>query len=245
MKKLITYLFIFTIVISGVNAQDLKEVLNSHFKAGGQEKLNKVKSMKSTGKTITQGMELDFVIFMLRPDNFRLEVDIQGTKMIQAFDGEKAWFVAPWTGSTDPIEITGPQMKTIKQQANMDGMLYNYEKNEIATELIGKEDMEGTEVYKIKQTDKEGDIYYHFIDAETYVLLKTSSKIKMGESEIESETFYSNYKEFEGMVMPYNMESKTNGQTMSQINIVEVELNPEIDPTIFVMPVKQEAPTEK
>jgi outer membrane lipoprotein-sorting protein len=190
-------------------------------------------------------MELDFVMLTLRPEKFRLEVDIQGAKMIQAYDGEKGWFVAPWTGSLDPIEISGVQLKTVKLQADMDGMLYNYEKKELITELIGKEDMEGTEVYKIKQTDKEGDVYFHFIDAENYVLLKTTSKVKMGESEIESETLYSNYKEYEGLMMAHSFESKTNGQTMSQINIEAVELNPEIDAAIFTMPPKQEVPAEK
>lgn len=245
MKKSIALFIVFIFFLSLVQSQDLKQVLDSHFKAIGQEKLNSVKSMKSTGKTITQGMELDFVMYSFRPEKFRLEVDIQGAKMIQAYDGEKGWFVAPWTGSLDPIEISGVQLKTVKLQADMDGMLYNYDKKELATELIGKEDMEGTEVYKIKQTDKDGDVYFHYIDAENYVLLKTSSKVKMGESEIESETFYSNYKELEGLMMAYSFESKTNGQTMSQINIENVELNPEIDPAIFTMPPKQEAPAEK
>lgn len=245
MKKSISLIFIFSALCSFVMSQDLTEVLNSHFKAIGQDKLTSVNSMKTTGKTIAQGMELDFNIFTQRPEKFKLEVDIQGAKMIQAFDGEKGWFVAPWTGSLDPIEISGVQLKSIKQQANMDGMLYNYAEKGYTTELLGKEDMEGTEVFKIKQTDKDGDIYYYFIDAENFVLLKTSSKVKMGESEIESETFYSNYKEFEGMLMAYSFESKTNGQTMSQINIETVELNPEIDPAIFTMPPKQEVPAEK
>lgn len=245
MKKFISALIILTTLVAGVQSQDLSEILKTHFKTIGQEKLTTINTMKSTGKTIAQGMELDFVIYTQRPGKFRLEVDIQGAKMIQAFDGEKGWMVAPWTGSTDPIEISGVQLKNLKLQSDIDGMLYDYEKKELSTELIGKEDMEGTPVFKIKQTDKDGDIYYQFIDAENYVLLKTSSIIKMGESKIESETYYSNYKEFEGMVMAYSFESKTNGQVMSQINISAVELNPEIDPTIFTMPPKQEVPTEK
>ena len=245
MKKTLSIISLIVVFLTGISAQDLNSVLASHFTTIGQDKLSSVKSMKSTGKTIAQGMELDFEIYTQRPEKFRLEVDIQGSKMIQAYDGEKGWFVAPWTGSLDPIEISGVQLKSMKLQADMDGMLYNYEKKELATELMGKEDLEGTEVYKIKQTDKEGDVYFHFIDAENYVLLKTSSKVKMGESEIESETFYSNYKEFEGMMMAHSFESKTNGQTMSQINIETVELNPEIDEAIFTMPPKQEVPSEK
>jgi outer membrane lipoprotein-sorting protein len=245
MKKIISTLFFFACLLSGLISQELSEILKTHFKTIGQDKLTEINSMKSSGKTIAQGMELDFEIYTLRPEKFRLEVDIQGAKMIQAYDGEKGWFVAPWTGSTDPIEISGVQLKSIKLQADMDGMLYNYDKKGLTTELVGKEDMEGTEVFKIKQTDKDGDVYYHFIDAENYVLLKTSSKVKVGESEVESETYYSNYEEFEGMMMAYSFESKTNGQTMSQINIEKVEFNPDIDPTIFTMPAKQEVPVEK
>ncbi len=68
-------------------------------------------------------------------------------------------------------------------------------KKVIQTELVGTEEMEGTEVFKIKQTDEEGNEYYHFIDAENYVLLKMICTIKVDESEIEVETLYSNYKE--------------------------------------------------
>ena len=245
MKKLISTIFIALLFLSGLHSQDLMEVLNSHFKTIGQERLSKIKTTKSTGKSIAQGMELDFVIVASRPEKFRLEVDIQGAKMIQAFDGEKGWLVAPWTGSLDPIEITGVQLKSIRQQADMDGMLYNYKEKGFETELVGKEDMEGTEVFKIKQTDKDGDIYYQYIDAENYVLLKTTSKIKMGESVVENETFYSNYKEVDGMIMAFSFESKTNGQTVSQINITNTEFNVDVDPAIFTMPAKQEVSEEK
>lgn len=245
MKRTLSCIILVLVFLTGIKAQDLNSVLGSHFNTIGQDRINSINTMKSTGKTIAMGMELDFEIYTQRPEKFRLEVDIQGAKMIQAYDGEKGWFVAPWTGSLDPIEISGVELKSIKLQADIDGMLYDYEKKGLTTELVGKEDMEGTEVFKIKQTDTEGDVYFHYIDAENFVLLKTSSKEKMGESEIESETFYSNYKEFEGMMIAYSVESKTNGQTITQINIEKVELNPEIDPSIFTMPAKKEKPAEK
>ncbi len=44
------------------------------------------------GKSIGQGMENDFTMWQKRPNSFRLEVDIQGAKMVQVFDGE-IWMV--------------------------------------------------------------------------------------------------------------------------------------------------------
>ena len=84
-----------------------------------------------------------------------------------------------------------------------------YEKG-FETELIGTEDMEGTEVFKIKQSSADGDIFYQYIDTENFVLLKTSAILKMGESETTSDSYFSNFNEHEGVVTPYNIEVKMN-----------------------------------
>lgn len=245
MKKACSLLLVLTITIFSIQAQDLQEVLNSHFEAIGQADYNNVETMIATGKSVGQGMENEFTVFQLRPNNFHLQVDIQGAQMIQSYDGEKAWYVAPWTGSTDPIELTGVQLKAFERQADFDGSLVNYEEKGYETELIGTEDMEGTEVFKIKQSNTDGDIFYHYIDTENFVLLKTSAILKMGESETTSDTFFSNFNKHEGVVTPYNIEVKMNGQTASQIIIEKIEFNVDIDKTIFAMPPKAEQPQEE
>lgn len=238
--RTLTFVFAFVIIITGLKAQDLQEILDSYHETIGQEKFLEHQTMKVKGKSIQQGMETDFTMFQKQPNFMRIEVDIQGASMVQAYDGQIAWYTAPWTGTTDPIEMTGFQLESIKRQADFDGMLYNYEEKGYTTELIGKEEMEGTEVYKIKQTDQDGNIFYHFIDADNYVLLKMNASIKADESQIESETLFSNYKEKDGMVLPYNMESRMNGQTISQINMEEYFFDIEIDDSIFAMPPKAE-----
>lgn len=245
MKSVFSLLVVLAISISSLQAQDLQEILNSHFEVIGQEANNNITTMKATGKSVGQGMENEFTVYQIRPNSFRLEVNIQGTQMIQSFDGEKGWYVAPWTGSTDPIELTGVQLKSMERQADFDGTLYNYDEKGYQTELIGTEDMEGTEVFKIKQTDKEGDIFYQFIDTENFILLKTTAVLKMGESETQSDTYYSNFNEQEGMVIPFNIEVKMNDQTVSQINIEQVEFNVDIDKAIFTMPPKEKQPEEE
>ena len=86
-------------------------------------------------------------------------------------------------------------------------------------ELVGTEDMEGTEAYKIKVTKKlelaEGEteeeakpeITYYFIDAENFVILKTHAKTNMRGAEVEVDTYYSDYKEAGDFIMAYNIET--------------------------------------
>ncbi len=180
MKKPLILLFVLSLISTIIVAQNLQEVLDAYHKTVGQEKYKSVKSLELKAKSVAQGMETDVVIKQMRPDKFWLEADIQGTKMNQAYDGEKAWYIAPWTGSLDPVEMSGVQLSSMKRQADFDGMLVNYDKKGYETELVGKEDMEGSPVYKIKQTDKDGDVFYHFIDADNHVILKTIRNYKNG-----------------------------------------------------------------
>jgi hypothetical protein len=102
---------------------------------------------------------------------------------------------------------------------------------------MGKEDMEGSEVYKIKLTDKDGDIKYCFLDAVSYLLLKESKKRKAKEKEIETETFYGNYQKFGGVMMALSIEFRQKGETQGQTGSIEtVEINTTVEDSIFKMP---------
>ena len=248
MKKLLMSIALTVITIFGIQAQSVDEILDAYYEATGMEKQLTHNSMKASGKAVQMGMETPFSMVQKRPESFRLEVDIQGATMIQAYDGKTGWMTAPWTGSTDPIELSGVQLEGMKMQADFDGMLYNYAEKGYTVELMESEDMEGTEVYKLKFTNKNGNIFYQFIDTENYILLKTTAIMKQGEAEIESETYYSNYKDMDGIIVPFSVETRSNGQTQSQINIEKVEYDMDVDDSIFIMPEvekKEEPATEE
>ncbi|OYT16504.1 MAG: hypothetical protein B7C24_07410 [Bacteroidetes bacterium 4572_77] len=66
-------------------AQDLEEVLESHFEAVNQEAIVDIKSQHIKGKSGRMGQEFNFEIWQDRPNMYRMEVNIQGQKMIQVF----------------------------------------------------------------------------------------------------------------------------------------------------------------
>jgi outer membrane lipoprotein-sorting protein len=237
MKKTIAILFALFTATTITHAQTLDEILNTMFETIGQDKLVEINSMQFKGKSAQMGMETPFNIIQQRPDKFRLEVEIQGAQMIQAYDGEKAWMTMPWTGSTEPQELSGIQLKSIEAQSDFDGILYHYADKGYTAKLIGTEEVEGTETFKIK-LEKEDDITYYFIDAENFVIIKLTNLVKVNESVIESETYFSNYKEVNGIIMPFGMEQRSNGQSQSLVTIEEIEFDVEVDESIFGMPEK-------
>jgi len=241
MKKVITIvLAIFLASISSVNAQDLNKVLDQYFEVAGMEKLLEIKNTKTTGIVQQFGMENKYLNYFTADGKYYLEVPIQGQLMKQVYDGENAWMVAPWTGSLDPVPLTGAQLKEIKIQADMLGPLYDYKKKGYKTELAGKDDLEGTEVYVIKQVDDDGDEFIHYIDAENFVVLKMTNKMHMNGNEMITDTYFSNYDYVDDILGSFNIEVKVNGKTQTQIIVESVEYDVDVDDSLFEKPVVED-----
>jgi len=238
MKKMI-YLFMGVLFSFSLTAQDLSldEILNNYYEIMGLDKLAEVKSMEIKGKSFNQGMEYDFTITSVPPGRFRLEVPIQGQKMVQVYNQGEAWLIAPWTGTLAPKDITGDQLKRMEKQADITGELYNWKEKGSTVELLGKDEMEGSDVYKIKLVDKNGDETIYYIDAENFVILKTENTISMRGEQVKTESSLSDYKPVEeGIIMAYSHSDSYNGQVMNTLSIDTVLLNSEVDLSIFEKP---------
>lgn len=254
MKKLIILIIALSVIFPICsNSQDLTldEILENHFEVMKTEKFAEVNSVYAEGKVITQGMEMPFVQKSERPGKIRLEVTVQGNQMVQAYNGETGWMITPWIGTDDAQDMGEDEVEGMKEQADFEGKLWNWKEKVENLELIGKEDMEGTEVYKLKMTEKlilkegeteeeaEPNVRYYYMDAEDFVILKVQLKKNMRGAEVEIENYQSNYKEVDGFIMAHSMETKMGGQTYTQISIEKVEFNKEFEDSIFERPEKE------
>jgi len=238
-KKCVVFGFAALVAVASSGlAQTLDEIIEKRIKAhGGIDKIKGVQSMRMKGKSQMEGIEAPFLLELKRPGKLRMEVTIQGMTLIQAFDGVTGWQVIPFMGSKDPQKMPEDELKSVKEQADMDGPLVEYKLKGHTVELMGKEDVEGAEAFKLKVTLKDGDIRYVYIDPETFLEIKVGAKIKREGSEMEAETTLSSYKDVGGLMLPHSIESKLKGQPGGQVIVVEsIELNVPIDDSIFVMP---------
>jgi len=228
---------------ASASAQSVDEIIKKNIEArGGVQKIKAIKSVKVTAKVIQGSLEIPITIQQKRPSMVRTDVTFQGKTQTGAYDGETGWKVSPFQGSPDPEKIAGDDLKDFQEQADMDGALIDYKEKGHTVELIGKEDMEGTPVYKLKLTLKSGDIRNIYIDAENYLDLKVSSKRKTPGGEVEVDQYLGNYKPVAGVMFPFSIDTKVKGQTVSQITIEKVETDIAIDDSVFKFPAK---PPEK
>jgi len=237
MKKSLLLIASLLLVAGGsLLAQSLDEVLAEHFSATGQDNLLKVNSQKVTGKVIQSGMEIPFIQYAKRPGKVRIEATLQGLTLIQTFNGTEGWVINPFAGVTTPQPMTEDQLRSIKYQADNDGMLWNWKDKGYQVTLEGKEDMEGTSCYKVKLVTEPGDVFTFYIDADSYIMLRQNAKMKVMGNESESDNYYSNYTMVEGIAMPGKAETKMNGQLVVTLIFEKIELNPELEDTMFDKP---------
>lgn len=223
-------------------SQDLDDVLNNYYEAvGGLDAWKSVQTMKMSGSVMMAGMgvEAPIVITTKRPKNVRLEFTFQGMTGIQAFDGETAWMIMPFMGKTEAEQMPDDMAKEIKEQADIDGVLIGYEEEGHQLELVGLEETEGTQAYKIKVTKKSGDIEYYFLDSEYFLPIKVEGSREVQGRVTEFETLLSDYKDVGGLMMPHSIEVKAKGAPAGQvITIASIELNVPVDDSLFAMPSK-------
>jgi hypothetical protein len=121
----------------------------------------------------------------------------------------------------------------------MDGMLWNWKDKGYTVTFDGKEDMEGTSCFKVKLVTKDGDTFTYYIDSDSYILLRTNTKLKIMGNETNTDTYYSNYRQIEGMAVPGKIENKMNGQSAGTIVVDTVVINTVLPDSLFQKPAKK------
>ncbi len=217
-----------------MQAQTADEIVDKHLEAiGGKELLSKIQNVVMKGSTqVAPGQEAPVSITIVQGKALRFELTIQGMTMVNAVNGDKGWKIMPFQGKKDPEPMTPDEILQSKDQLDATGDLYNYKSKGNQVELVGTEDMEGTEVYKLKVTKPDGNMIYHYIDTESYLDLKQSQKIKVNEKEMDVEQTFSNYKKTDfGVTLPFAM-----GGMMGEMKWNTIEINTKVDNSIFNMP---------
>lgn len=249
-QRILVGLSIALIAMCGsVMAEELEDILSKNYEAiGGKEAWEAVETVKMTGNMNMGGgqMEAPFQIEFKRPQKVRLEFTIQGMTGVQAYDGEVGWSLMPFMGKTEPEEMAEDQLKDIKDQADFDGLLLNYEEKGNTIELIGEEEVEGTPAIKLKVTKENGDIVYTFLDAEYFIEFRTETTREVQGNEMQITNTIGDYKEVDGLIFPHSIEIAFGDMPAGQvITIDKIELGVEIEDSRFTMPEPAPAAEEE
>jgi len=233
MKRLHTIgLFLATFLFSAAQAQTADEIVSKHLAAiGGAENWKKVNSMKMEAALEVQGMEIPVSIFQLHNKGQRQEFTVMNMTGYSIITPEAGWNFNPMGGQTKPEPLTADELNAAKDGLDIQGDMLDYAAKGHKIELLGKEDVDGTEAFKLKLTRKSGSEVINYIDPSTYYIIRTVNKVKVNGQEVEQKVNVGNYQKLpEGIVVPFSMEMPG---APAPVNIKKVEVNPTLDPALF------------
>lgn len=196
---------------------------------GGLEKLKAIQTMKQTSTTSMQGTEAIVTVYSKRPNLQRQEIKVAGQTIINGFDGEVSWIINPLSGMTRPIVVTGAQADVIREQAVFDGPLLDYRARGARVLLqspttVG--DRKAQHLQVINRSQQTQEIY---LDAESNLEMKMVSMLDGRKFEQE----LSDYRDVDGVKVPFAIRLLVDGVQQSQVKVQSVEFNVKIDDALF------------
>lgn len=216
------------------------QIVQKHVEAiGGVAKLNSIQSLVVTGTASILGQtEAPLTIQVKRPNQMRLEITFQGRKIVQAFDGVTAWTLNPLVAA-EPKQSSDDDTRAAQESSDfIGGNLVDYKAKGNTVEFVNKEEIDGSAVYKLKITKKSGSVEYDYLDAGSFLPIKTEGRRTQFGQEVLYESKIANYKPVEGVLMPFSVTQLVNGRLAMEITIKKMDANVPVDEAVFKMPEK-------
>jgi len=213
-----------------VKAQTADEIVKKHLDAiGGVSNWKKVNSVKMTGTVNVQGQKIDMVFTTINGKATRQDITIGGMANYSILTTTAGWQYYPVGGQTKPEAMTAEDVKQGQDELDIQGPLVDYQVKGNKIEYLGKDDVEGTECYKLKVTFKSGKEETMYLDASNYYQIRSIQKATINGKEVEQTINYSNYQKLpEGILFPMTVGSEQGAVTFSS-----VEINKPVDESIF------------
>jgi len=230
-------LFLLSLVTSPGQSQEASDILKKMVEAqGGKKTLENIEDTTSSGtlELIQMGMTGSMTMYKKEPNKVRMDIEVMGMIITQAYDGETAWGINPQTGSTE--EMPEQQAEYMKRNAlGVDALIYP-EKYGISFAYKGKEKIEEKEYLVLEQTFSDGHKATLYIDPKTYLTHKSKSTAidQMG-VEVEQETFESDFKKVNGMTIPHSIIIFQGGEEYLKIDFTEITFNTGFEDSLFKM----------
>lgn len=247
MKHLFTLVLAVVLTLPQLTlAQDLDEILDNYFEnTGGRAQWEALEGIKMTAKINQMGMEIPLEIIQLKSGKQMTVINFQGQQIKQGvFDGQVLWSINMMTQKAEKSDQeTTDNIK--REMGDFPDPFLNYQAKGYTAELLGTEEIDGAECYKVKLTKKPlivdgqevDNVSFYYFDMDNFVPIAVQSEIKAGPAKGQmSEVKMSDYQEVSGYYFPFSMIQGLKGQEGQAITFDQIEVNPQVDMAEFVFP---------
>jgi hypothetical protein len=207
--------------------------------SGGKAALEKVTTRvyKGSFDLPSMGATGTWERFEKAPDKGVTIVDVPGWGVItNSFDGTAAWEDNPMVGMTDK---TGVALARAKLDSVFHKELRLRELYKVT--LKGKEKVGTRDAYLVEATPPAGGTEKLYFDVENGLLVRLDAEREGPQGPAMMETYLEDYKEVEGVKLPFTMRQKVGEGFEILLKVTEVKFNTEVDDARFAKPAPKPA----
>lgn len=183
---------------------------------------------------LTRVVALPFRMELKRPRMSRLEVRFRGEDAVQVFDGERGLKLRPFLGRREVEPFTPDELRQAARQSALDGPLLDAERRGERVELVGTEQVEGRDAYKLRLTGRDGEPHHVWVDVESGLDVRTDARRRVDGQERTVWTTYRDWRKVDGLLVPHLLETSVEGIRGTERIVVEkVALNVPLEDARF------------
>jgi len=225
-------------------ADTVDEVIAKHVAArGGAEALKAISSVTYKGRYRPAGFDADFIYSetIARGGRVRMNFTLQGLTVVQSYDGQSGWQIMPFQGRKDPENMAADDVKSLQEEADIEGALVDYKAKGATVEDLGVKDVDGAPTRALRVQLKNGDTQTWYLDPDAWLAVRVSTRTRQRGVESVTDTDYGDYEKVAGVYFPFEQESGPQGSTHRQrITLEQVVVNGPFDERQFSLPTGPE-----
>jgi hypothetical protein len=236
-KQLFLFLSLILVFSFRTKAQSAEEIISKYIEfTGGEKAWKKIKTIVTHGEYKYGGMNFTFTSFSKAPNFYKYSASLNGKSYVQSYNGKQGWKMDGFNNETEPTVLTGNDALMMANEADveLESPFINYLKKGNVIEYEGTDTIDSKSCFRIRLILKDNESEKYFFSKENFELVMkraVSKNVEMKNALID--IFYSDYRDENGLKIPFKSISKVNGQTILTSKIEKVEINVPLDNGIF------------
>ena len=208
-----------------------RAVLNRYiYSIGGMDKFMSVIDRTTVMTGTAMGQPIDIMVMQKYPDKLFQELNAGEVKQLLYYNGGKGTMVI----GDEEINIEGKELERLSMDATMQ-LLLDPESYGVKTELLPIEFVDSVECMVIKFTLPSGIRWFQYYANDSGLKVKELKEIQTKQGLYEQETYFSDYREVNGLKFPFTLKQYFGIQEID-LTVTSIEINTGLEDKVFEVP---------
>ena len=217
-------------------ADEAQKIIDQYLKAvGGSKAVSRLQTLSIDGSVAAFGDAAPgtYTFKVKRPNRFYTELRANGDTLIESYNGKSAWHEVADGEIGTLLGHDAVEMEIASQYYN--ARLESLAKRKVGAAYKGESPVHGRAAQEVELTYPTGVQWHVFFDAQSHLIVEERALI----AGIPREISYDDYREVNGVKVPYKIELKRGNDNYS-ISVTRVGVNEIIGERVFDFPMKSQ-----